>query len=485
MLSSPSLPLGAYTAMSDEQPKTAFVPLHLRERLSFLHIIGICAALFAFQVSYSIGNSLGTPIMRRIGIPTSMISVIWIIGPLSGFIVQPLIGYFSDQCHAKLGRRRPFLIAGATGIVIGFSLYYNIDNLAKLIAPNHIQTASICIFICAMSITYININTLQGPARALIGDIVPPKQQVLATTVSSAVQGCASFLANVIGGLQLAKYTNGIFTDEQFMFLIASCFVIIFTTITCLCAREEQFTQDIKKKNPFTQIFNAIKNIPKGILRISIIYFFSWMAYYPFIIETTDFFGQDIYGGKPIKDPEHPELYDKYMEGVSFGMLTVGFSSLLTIFYAFFQPVLIKHVGMKWTYAISQITETCCLLSIFFVFNKWALLCIFLPLGITLSIINSIPFAIVGLNCPQETMGIYMGVLNCFLVVGQQVSNFTLSSGIGTVSTKYFDGKRSPIIGCGAFFSLTAAILCKFIIVPEVKPDTSVVEPLAPYSELQ
>lgn len=447
-----------------------FVPLYRREKLSFIHIVGLCCSLLAFQIAYSVGNSLGTPIMRRVGIPSSLISVVWIIGPLSGFVVQPLVGHFSDQCKLRIGRRRPFLIAGCAGIITGFTIFYFLDKIAEFLSPKgeKNKAISITIFVVAMLTTYISINTLQGPARALIGDLVPQHQQMTATIICSAIQGFAAFLANIIGGFQLAQYTNGVFTDEQFMFLIAGILVIICSIITCLSGPEEQLTQDIHKKNPFVQIFKAVKEMPLSIFRISMVYFFSWMAYYPFIIETTDFFGHDIFNGTP--DETDIDGHARYMKGVSFGMLTIGVSSALVLLYAPFQSFLTSHIGMKWTYASSQLIEAICLLCVFFVTNKYALLVIFLPLGVSLSIFNSIPFAVVGLNVSKEKMGVYMGVLNCFLVVGQQLSNFILTSGVGTISNKYFDGKKAPIIGCASFFAVAAAILCKYIIVPQDQP---------------
>lgn len=463
---SPKDPLQHHLTKNDKE----FIPLYRREKLSFIHIVGLCCSLLAFQIAYSVGNSLCTPIMRRVGIPSSLLSVVWIIGPLSGFVVQPLVGHFSDQCKLKLGRRRPFLIAGCIGILAGFTIFYFLDDIADWLSKDgeRNKAASITIYIIAMLTTYISINTLQGPARALIGDLVPQHQQMQATIICSAIQGFAAFLANVIGGFQLAQYTHGMFTDEQFMFLIAGILVIICSIITCVCGPEDQLVQDIHKKNPFTQIFKAVKDMPLSIFRISIVYFFSWMAYYPFIIETTDFFGHDIFHGSP--EEIDPDAHAKYMKGVSFGMLTIGVSSALVLLYAPFQSLLVKRIGMKWTYASSQLIEAICLVCVFFVTNKIALLVIFLPLGVSLSIFNSIPFAVVGLNVSKEKMGVYMGVLNCFLVVGQQLSNFILTSGVGTISNKFFDGKKAPIIGCASFFAVAAAILCKYIIVPNDEP---------------
>ncbi|KAH0791979.1 major facilitator superfamily transporter [Histomonas meleagridis] len=451
--------------------ETDWVPLNQRESLSLFHIIGICCSMLAFQIAYSVEFALGTPIMSRLGIAQSVQSLIWFSGPLSGFIVQPLVGFYSDITMAKMGRRRPFIIAGVIGILIGFVLLLFVEPLGDAMGKSASAKKGLKIFIFtfALLLTNISINVLQGPSRTLVGDVVPKSQQVKANTVGSLMIGLAAIITNLIGGLDLAKKFKLSFDNEKLIFIVGIILIAIGVTITFVVAKEEPLRIKPVRANPLKEIFQAAKNVPKPVLRISIVFFFSWMAYYPFNIETTDFFGFDIYNGRSNGTAEQVEQYN---DGVNFGMLVIAVSNVLVLIYGFFQEKVIQICGMKLAYALSQIIEGICLVLVFFVKNKWALMGIFAPLGISCNIFNSVPYAVVGTCVSQEQMGTYMGVLNSCCVVGQQISNFLLGSGVGALSKNW----KAPIIGSGSVFAFLSALLCFWIIVPE--QETEITEKL-------
>lgn len=468
----------SYTEISSEfqgyeeitEGKDGWIPLNQRESLSFFHIVGICCSMLAYQIAYSVEFALGSPIMSSLNISTTYQSLIWFSGPLSGFIVQPLIGFYSDITMSRLGRRRPFIIAGAIGIVFGFILIYFVEPIGNALGGSDSgkKTAKIVVFIIALFLTNIAINVLQSPSRTLIGDVVPPAQQQKANTIGSVMLGVAAIITNLIGGLSIAKKLNIGLSDSQFVFIVGAVLIIVGVVITCIVTKEEQLHEKPKRNNPLKEIYFATKTIPKPVLRIAIVYFFSWMAYYPFNIETTDFFGHDIYKGVSSGTGAEKAAYD---EGVNFGMLVIAVSNVLVLLYSVVQSKVIEKFGLKLSYAMSQIIEGICLILVFFVKNKYALMAIFAPLGISCTIFNSVPFSVVGLIVPQEQMGIYMGVLNSFAVVGQQCANFALGSGVGAISSR-----KAPIIGSGAFFAFIAAVMCIWIIVPE--QDQEILEPL-------
>ncbi|KAH0788185.1 major facilitator superfamily transporter [Histomonas meleagridis] len=452
--------------------ETDWIPLNQRESLSIFHIMGICCSMLAFQIAYSVEFALGTPIMSRLGIAQSVQSLIWFSGPLSGFIVQPLIGFYSDITMAKMGRRRPFIIVGVIGILLGFVLLLFVESLGNAMGKSESAKKGLKIFIftLALLITNISINVLQGPSRTLVGDVVPKVQQVKANTVGSLMIGIAAIITNLIGGLDLATKLKLPFDNEKLIFIIGIVLIAIGVIITCVVAKEEPLRVKPVRANPLKEIFQAARNVPKPVLRIAIVFFFSWMAYYPFNIETTDFFGFDIYGGRSNGTDRQKTIYN---DGVNFGMLVIAVSNVLVLIYGFFQEKVIQLVGMKLTYALSQIIEGICLVLVFFISNKWALMGIFAPLGISCNIFNSVPYAVVGMCVSQEQMGTYMGVLNSCCVVGQQISNFLLGSGIGALSPDW----KAPILGCGSVFAFLSALLCFWIIVPE-QQEQEMLEPL-------
>ncbi|KAH0793964.1 major facilitator superfamily transporter [Histomonas meleagridis] len=426
--------------------------------------------MMAYQISYSVEFALATPIMKRLGVSQVASAIIWLLGPISGFIVQPLAGHYSDIAHFKMGRRRPFIIVGCIGIVIGFLLLYFVEKIGGLFGKAK-KGMSIFVFVFGLLELNVATNTLQSPSRAIVGDIVPQSQQIIANTIGSLMLGLASIVTNLIGGLKLGDYTNGKFTNDELTFIIGVVLIVICVTITIFCGKEETYTEELPHENPFKKIFNAIKTIPKPVLRISIVYFFSWVANFPFQNTTTDFFASDIYGG--VAGSTDPELAKKYDDGKAFGMVTIAVSNALVLLFSLVQPTVIKFFGLKWAYAISQIIEAACLIPIFFVKNKWAALGLLSLIGISCAIFNSVPFAIIGMIVASESMGTYMGVLNCFCVLGQQVSSFALGSGIGALSDK-----KAPILGSGSVFAAISAILCYWIIVPNQVENSRIEEPL-------
>jgi len=445
-------------ASNYEEINGDFIPLSKRERLSVIHIIGICASMLAYQIAYSVEFALGTPIMARLNVSQTLQSFIWLTGPLSGFIVQPLIGFYSDTFRARLGRRRPFIIVGGVGIVSGFIVLSLVEKIGGLLSKTNSNGYSIGVLAFALLLTNVSINVLQGPSRALLGDVIPKSQQVLANSLGSFMLGIAAVVANLIGGLELAQYTNGKFTTEQLVIYFGCVLLVLGVICTLLCAREEQFVGRVERENPLKEIFKTAKEMPAPVFRISMVYLMSWMAYFPFNVEVTDYFGRDIYKAEP-KTP----MYDK---GVSFGMLVIAVSNVLVMIYGAFQESVLKCLGMKISYAISQIIEGFCLLSVFYTKDKHLLLGLLAPLGISCTIFNSVPFAVVGMIVEQSKMGTYMGILNSFAVVGQQISSFILVSGVGSVVKN-----KAPIIGGGAVFAFISAIMCSWIIVPKEDKD--------------
>jgi solute carrier family 45 protein 1/2/4 len=428
-----------------------WVPLAKRDKLSIMRIIGICASMLGYQTVYSVLFALAYPMMDKLNIPQFWRSFIMMAGPVCGLTVQPLVGFYSDGAHSNLGRRRPFIIVGTIGVLIGFILLYFCQELGNAISEVRGQAWGIVFFIIAILAAFFFINFMQGPARTIVGDVVPKQQQVLANSIGSIMVGIAQVINNFVGGLNVYKYLG--FSENYQLVIIFGCILIIVSvTLTCITAVEEPFHDHLERQNPFVEIVRALKQMPKPVTRICWVLFFSWMGYFMFNVEVTDYCGTDLYRNQGLS----------YDDGVSFGMIVMGVSNILVMIFGPFQDAFIKKFGLKTSYAFSQILEAICLVPIFFVRNKWAALALLAPLGISCTIFNSVPYAIVGTYAADDEMGTYMGILNIFVVSGQQIVNWLLGSGLGSIVTKW----KGPQIASGSIFALLAAIMCSWIIVP-------------------
>jgi len=433
-----------------------WIPLVSRRKLSVVHIMGICASMLAFQIAYSVEFAIGTPIMRRLGLSQAESSAMWVSGPLSGFVVQLIVGYYSDILRSKLGRRRPYILFGGIGILIGFLAIYHVEFLGQVMNPKNSKKATKYVLAISLFFTNIAINVVQGPSRALIGDVVPQVQQVFANTVGASMIGIAGIVANFVGGVQFSKRINLGFSNEQIVIISGSFLIFIGLVVTLIVAKEEPLTEAPARERIIKEITLAAKNTPSPVYRVALVYFFSWMACFPFQVSITDFFAQDIYGGSPTN------TYDeKYINGVSYGMLVVSISNVIVVLYSLFQGYTIEKLGMKLTFAISQIIATLCLFPLYFLSNKYTLMMVLAPLGFAFAVFNSIPFAIVGLTVPQEQMGVYMGLINSFAVIGQQLSNILLENVVAS-----FSSKKGPVIASGFVFSIIASIMCSKMEIP-------------------
>ena len=435
-----------YNEFDDLNDDKRWIPLASRMKLSTIHIIGIAFSILSYQIAYSVEFALGTPIMQRIGFGKTVISFVWASGPIAGFFVQPLVGYYSDILRSPMGRRRPFILVGSIGIIIGFALLYYVETLGSLFKSNH-ETWTKVFLIISIIIINIAINIMQGPCRAILGDLVPKAQQVTANTIGSVMISVAGFIGNLSGGLRISQYTHGVFTDEQIVIITGLVLIVIGIASTVLSGKEEQLTEVPARETPIKEIWHATINMPRPIFRVAVVYFFAWAAYYPFQVLATDFFARDIFHG-------NAQTHDKpYVDGVSFGMLVLSISSAVSIIYSAFQPKIVEYINMKYVYLVSQILVTIILLLVFFITNKYALMVLLIPLAINLSVSNSIPFTIVATCVPQEQMAVYMGVLNFFAVLGQQLAQLIIITGIGYVSPKV-----GYVIGSSCVFSLIGCI---------------------------
>jgi len=465
----------------------------------FFWLFAICCSLMGVQFVYSIQFSLGSPLFKNeLKLKQSVIAVILATsGPISGFFVQPVVGVWSDGCRLKMGRRRPFLLAGCIGCVLGMALIGLSVDLGSLLgdvrsSPNSSDHVwGIVLAISGLMIMNIFVNTIQGPARAIVLDLVPADKQQDGNAMVSGVMGISAIIANLIGVPLFS-------TDEPYrnLFLLGVVFVIIASVITLIFAKEEQFlgdpdeeeevgtdasvnstpslpspgvadnsaamydstvmnsTKQPKKKMPkgvcgaFYKIFYAFRHIPPAMIIVVFTYFFSWCAYSPFMIYTTSFFSDNIYGGGA-----------NVNKGITMGMYGLAIFSAAQWLFSLVLAPLTHRLPVNLVYFVTQLIASAAYGAFYFIQSIEDLteaLCITYALmavvAVNFTTMNSVPFGLVRGITGTKNAGLFMGVLNAASVVAQTATNLVAGLILSLTETEISYSSES------SSFSLTSSM---------------------------
>ncbi|MCD9641615.1 transcription factor [Datura stramonium] len=273
------------------------------------------------QFGWALQLSLLTPYVQLLGIPHRFASFIWLCGPISGMIVQPVVGYYSDNCSSRFGRRRPFIAAGAALVTIAVFLIGLPPTLdmPPVIPSGKDQARAITVFVVGFWILDVANNMLQGPCRALLADLSGGKagrmkQQIL-FSFFMAVGNILGYAAGSYSRLYKVFPFSKTPACDIYCANLKSCFFIaIFlllglTTLALTVVREnelpEKEEQEIdeklagagKSKAPFfREIFGALE-ITRPMWILLLVTCLNWIAWFPFFLYDTDWMAKEVYGG--------------------------------------------------------------------------------------------------------------------------------------------------------------------------------------------
>jgi solute carrier family 45 protein 1/2/4 len=430
-------------------------------RLSVIRLVGITGGELAMQVAYSTTFAVGNPMMGKLKIPEWAFALIQTSDPLAGIFVQPLFGVISDRCRAKLGRRRPFVIGGSIGVVFFFLVMLFVEQIGLMFSAVHSLTWSRFLFVVSYLGICVSINLMQSPARTLIQDLMPGDQRILGNSIGAFMVAAGVMLVNLLGGLRVAHYLHKNLTDLELTIIVGMTIYVLSIIATCVAGRETQFLGHVPTGNPLKESFLALRQMPKPVFRIAIVYFFTFFAYCAFQVVVTDFFGKDVYLGDPTI--EHP-----YRDGVCFGMLTVALSFGLTMIYLPFNDAVLKRIGIANLFTIVELAGAIGFCAAWWTTNKWVLMGFFSITGFMFGVALSVPFSVIGLSSPPEKFGTFDGAMSFYLVAGLELAYVVWELGVGAMFKQ-----RGPIIGASALAAIGAAIASRFLIEPQipVRPD--------------
>lgn len=464
-------------------PAQGRVPLRLLFR--------VASVACGIQFGWALQLSLLTPYVQELGIPHAFASLVWLCGPLSGLLVQPLIGHSSDRCTSRFGRRRPFIVAGAALIAVSVLIIGHAADIGWLLGDNsESRPRAIVAFVVGFWLLDVANNTTQGPCRALLADLTGKDRR--RTRVANAYFSLFMAVGNVLG------FATGSFSSWYKVFpftLTSSCniscanlksaffldiaFIALTTYVSISAAHETPLGSRVGHDGPggseesgsaeeafLWELFGTFRYLSGSIWIILIVTALTWIGWFPFLLFDTDWMGREIYKGKPNEG-------NNYHTGVRMGALGLMLNSVALGLTSVLMEKLCRKWGAGFVWGVSNILMSVCfvaMLVITAIVSSMAFtgqdlppqgvviaaLVVFAILGVPLAITYSVPYAMISTRIESLGLGqgLSMGVLNLAIVIPQVV----VSVGSGPWD-QLFGGGNSPAFAVAAIAAFTSGLI--------------------------
>jgi maltose/moltooligosaccharide transporter len=389
-----------------------------KPRLSFWQIWNMSFGFLGIQFGWGLQMANMSPIYKYLGAEESTLPYLWLAGPLTGLLVQPIVGAMSDRTWTKLGRRRPFFLIGAI-----------LASICLILMPN---SSAVWMAAGLLWIMDASINITMEPFRAFVGDNLPEEQRTLGFVMQSFFIGIGQTLANwlplMLTALGVAGVMkSGIPYSTLIAFIVgAICFLgavlwTVFSSKEYPPADMEEFNRK-KKEGSIVgtivkEIVEALKDMPATMKQLAVVQFFTWFA----LPCMWQFYGltvaRHVYGAVDEKS-------DLFRQGTEWGGASFGVYNIVCFIVAFAIPWLANATSRKTVHIICLSLGGLGLLSTFFAHDKYFLWVGMAGVGIAWASILSMPYVILAGAIKPERMGVYMGVFNLFIVIPQIAMSF-------------------------------------------------------------
>jgi maltose/moltooligosaccharide transporter len=383
-----------------------------KPRLSFWQIWNMSFGFLGIQFGFALQNGNASRILMTFGADVHHLSWFWLVAPITGMIVQPIIGYMSDRTWNRLGRRRPYFLVGALLTSIALVLMPNAPHLSSFIAPMFIGGG-------LLMIMDASINISMEPFRALVADKLPESQHTLGFSVQTLLIGIGAvvgswlpyILSNWFGVTNQAK--DGFVAFNVSLSFYIGAFVllaaIIWTVVSTSEYPPEQLAQDDEEEKP-RKFF-----IPPIMLKLLLVQFFSWFALFSMWVYTTPAVAFKFYGTTDANSQAFRDAGD--WVGGLFGIYN-GVSAMIALLL----PVVAKRFTKKITHSMALAIGGISFLSFLIFTNPYMLVIPMIGIGIAWGSILAMPYAMLASSIPPKRMGVYMGLFNMSITLPQIVS---------------------------------------------------------------
>jgi maltose/moltooligosaccharide transporter len=439
-----------------------------KPRLSFWQIWNMSFGFMGIQFGWGLQLANMSGIYTYLGASPDDVPLLWLAGPMTGLLVQPVIGSMSDRTWNRLGRRRPYFLVGA--ILASIALFFMPDSSALWMAAG------------LLWILDASINVSMEPFRAFVADKLNVSQRTAGFVMQSFFIGIGASLANALPWL-FRQYgvtgttPSGIPLTVQYSFKIGAIVFLLSVLWTVFTTKEyppeniEEFERTRRatygNATGLTKVFrviaellreisSALGNMPRTMKQLAVVQFFTWLGLFcmwMFFGLTTSY---HVFGASNSTDT-------RFALGQEWGGNAFAIYSIVCFVIAFLLPKLAAATSRKTVHAVSLICGGLGLISVYFIQDKWMLLVTMVGVGIAWASILAMPYAILSGALPPARMGVYMGIFNFFIVIPEIIASIFFGRIIRAIFGENSTAAPLYMVIAGGVFLLIAAALVTIV----------------------
>lgn len=429
----------------------------MKPRLSFWQIWNMSFGFLGIQFGWTLQMNNISAIYEYLGARADQLPILFLAAPITGLLVQPLIGHWSDNTWGRLGRRRPFFLVGAI-----------LSSCMLMLMP---LSSALWMAAGALWILDASINVSMEPFRAFVADMLPDEQRPRGFAMQSFFIGVGSVFASFVplfvtwlnpawGGVSktaIPAWVRMSFWIGAVSFIAAVLWTIFKTKEYPPSDAERERLKTAKAFDP-AEIYHAVRLMPGSMRQLAAVQFVTWVGLFCLFLYFSVAVARSVFGATSPADPA-------YSEGIRWAGYCSGFYSVVCFVIAPFLPLLVNRVGKCKTHSLCLLAGAAGFLAIPLIHDKWLLLVPMVGVGIAWASILSMPYSILSSAIPQNKMGIYMGIFNFFIVLPE----ITASLAFGWIMNHLLGNNRMAALVVGGVCFILAALLTQRITEPHAK----------------
>ena len=419
---------------------------------SFGTIWNMSFGFLGIQFGWGLQMANMSAIYEYLGAKPDQIPMLWLAAPLTGLIVQPIIGHLSDRTwHPTLGRRRPYFLFGAI-----------LSSIALVLMPN---SSTLWMAAGLLWILDACINISMEPFRAFVADLLPPAERTRGFAMQSFFIGVGAVVASALPwmmtnwfGVAAGTTAGTIPTAVRLSFYIGSAAffsAVLYTILTTkenppadMAAFEAAKKQTAGIGHGIQEILTAVREMPDTMRELALVQVCTWLGLFCMWLYFGTAVATNVFGAP---DPTSP----LYQQGVEWAGVCFGAYSLVCFLFAFMLPPLAKKTSRKTTHALCLLAGSAGLISVAFIHEPKMLLLSMVGVGIAWASTLSMPYSILAGSIPANRTGVYMGIFNFFIVIPEIIASLFF----GWVMNHLLNNNRMAAVIAGGVFMAIAALL--------------------------